>query len=254
MQTQEKHIFAFFWHHENQLPSYSNGDTIRCTDEQLLHRMHTVLRLTHHDECIFFDRTTHCNVRFEEVTKKYSSARVLACTRNTPIAPSITFLLPLLKREALHEAVYGLTEVGCTTIQLITTEKMHVSWQGQKELEKLQKIMIAAAEQAKYYSFGHINPPLPLKEVLKTYNQQDLYKIFLDAEGATSNEILTPMLKLSKSYIVLAGPEGDLTPEEKKYVKEANFNALRLTPTILRAPQAAILATGVLRSLLPVIP
>ena len=248
MRTQDNHIFAFFWHHENQLPSYSSGDTIRCTDEQLLHRMHTVLRLTQQDESIFFDRTMHCNVRFEEVTKKYSSARVLACARNTPIAPSITFLLPLLKREALHEAVYGLTEVGCTTIQLITTAKMHVSWQGQKELEKLQKIMIAAAEQAKYYSFGHINPPLPLKEALKTYNQQDLNKLFLDATG--SSLVSTPILGSNNGYIVLAGPEGDLTPEEKKYVKEANFKAVKLTPTILRAPQAAILATGVLRSLL----
>ena len=44
------------------------------------------------------------------------------------------------------------------------------------------------------------------------------------------------------------GPEGDLTQEEKDYLKQQGFVFCRLTPTVLRARQAVALGLGILRS------
>ena len=46
------------------------------------------------------------------------------------------------------------------------------------------------------------------------------------------------------------GPEGDLTLEEKAYLKQLGFVFCALTPTVLRAQQAVALGLGVLRSYL----
>jgi len=52
----------------------------------------------------------------------------------------------------------------------------------------------------------------------------------------------------------MIGPEGDLTAQEKELLKERGVQFLRLTPTILRAQQAVVVAMGIFRSLLPVHP
>ncbi len=50
--------------------------------------------------------------------------------------------------------------------------------------------------------------------------------------------------------MAVIGPEGDLTKEEKAYLKEQGFLFCALTPTVLRAQQAVALGLGILRSYL----
>src|SRR5690348_1171860 len=94
------------------------GEEIVISDEKVVHRMLTVLRLQTDDECIVFDHKLH--VRF--VIKEFIRKKQIRCVMqsqgmNTILSPRITFLLPVLKRDDFEAALYSLTEVGVTTIQ-----------------------------------------------------------------------------------------------------------------------------------------
>ncbi len=249
MQT-TKHEFALFWQGKKSLVESIRIRTFSIDDTILFHRIITVLRAKKDDEFTLFDQAVYCIVKIIAVEKKCIQVLVLTSHVNNPIKPSVTFLLPLLKRDALHEAMYSLTEVGCTTIQLITTKKIHGSWHQEREIEKLQKIVIAAAEQSKNFNFPEILSPINLETALKQ-SKNDTTKIFFDPTGvscetyfknSTSKEAINP------SYVLLIGPEGDLTQEEKDLVAAAHFTSVKLTQTILRAQQAATLGAGIVRS------
>ena len=48
----------------------------------------------------------------------------------------------------------------------------------------------------------------------------------------------------------MIGPEADLSTEEKNLLLKEYFSFVKLTPTVLRAYQAAGIALGIFRSLL----
>lgn len=50
--------------------------------------------------------------------------------------------------------------------------------------------------------------------------------------------------------MLLVGPEGDLSNEEKNAVHTAGFIMCALTPTILRSVHAAFLGAGIMRSVM----
>lgn len=52
------------------------------------------------------------------------------------------------------------------------------------------------------------------------------------------------------AIIACAGPEGDLTYEEKMQLTEDGFAFCALTPTVLRAQQAIAIGLGAIRSYL----
>lgn len=247
-----KHEFALFWQGKKSLKEQSAHDTCLIDDPILYHRIITVLRLKKDEEITLFDRFVHCRVKIIALERKHIVTTVLHSAQNTIIQPSLTFLLPLLKREALHEAIYSLTEIGCTTIQLITTKKIHGFLSGEKEFEKMQKIVIAAAEQSKNFNFPEILKPISLENALaKGDLQTNAKKIFFDPNGISCNQFLTTLERDALNtthYFLLIGPEGDLTQQEKGIVHAAHFSSIKLTQTILRAQQAALLGAGIIRS------
>ncbi|PKN03448.1 hypothetical protein CVU75_02160, partial [Candidatus Dependentiae bacterium HGW-Dependentiae-1] len=50
--------------------------------------------------------------------------------------------------------------------------------------------------------------------------------------------------------LLLVGPEGDLTEEEKGAISRAGVQFCKLTPTVLRAMQATAVGMGVVRSVI----
>ena len=156
----------------------------------------------------------------------------------------------MLKREAFEEALYSLCELGVTAIQPLTTRKTARSWGDEKELQRAQKILIAAAEQAKQFVVPQMLPVLPLETWVSTLTTTSNYRIFFDAAGQPLSEIVAKLSNNTpQELIMLSGPEGDLANTEKELLKSHNFMFSKLTPTILRAQQAITLGLGVIRSL-----
>lgn len=246
-QYQNKHTFALY------IPNFSeivqtNAQNIIISDSQILHRMIHVLRFTAETECILFDRYIHADAVVESITKKEISFRLDSIVKNKRFEPNIAFYLPILKRQALENALYSLVECGISDIQLVETEKSHRKKINDKEFKRLQNIVIAAAEQSKYFSFPEIQRPISLNDTLENIVQRNGSFIYSDMSGNPVGDVIKSISPPVKNISLMIGPEADLTMDEKKLLKKYNAKLCRLTPTILRAQQAAGLCAGIFRS------
>lgn len=244
----DKHQFALYFA-EFSKKQLTAGQTLTIKDVDLFHRIVNVLRLQPQEQCIFFDEHRHGEVTLQSFDKKNTiTVSIDTIKENSDYKPHISFLLPILKREAFEHALYSLVELGANEIQLITTQKAHRKWGGSKELERLQRIMIAAAEQSKNFALPKIKEPVKLSDALQA-STRDAKKVFFDAEGVHAYTLVQALKESPKNLVLLIGPEGDLTLEEKSILQQNNVEFCRLTPTILRAEQAVIVAMGLVRSL-----
>lgn len=250
--SSEKHVFALIWNNpEYVLSSCKINTTITIVNPDICHRIQTILRLSIHDQIILFDHKDHILVEISSITKKQITGAIQEVAPNTINKPEITCAIPLLKREALEVAMDALTQLGATTIQLIITQKIHRSAFGSKELERLQRVIWAGAEQSKNFSFPLLKPPLTIEAFVKSVEQKETFSIFFDPQGVAAFNLLSKIKKEPYNKIILiVGPEGDLTEQEKKVLIHNNVSFMALTPTILRAEQAAALGLGLMRTLL----
>lgn len=248
----DKHEFALFVASLSSIAQGKDpGDNLIFSDEKLLHRVMNVLRLGVDDPCIFFDRQVQVSATIAGfIGKKQLSVNVRSIQKTTILHPHITFLLPVLKRDDFESALYALAELGVNTIQLIFTQKTVHKWAGVRDTERADKILIAAAEQSKNCAYPELKEPISLDVALKKYGATEV-KIFFDPAGKQLFDVMNTLrTSMAQKIVLLIGPEGDLHREEKKMVQANDFIFCALTPTIVRAVQAAALGAGFVRSLL----
>lgn len=246
-----KHQFALYYKQASGLPV---GTSVTITDKEFLHRLTNILRAHVGDTYILFDQTKYANVLIQSIGKKEISIDVQSIETNTVLKPQITFMLPVLKKDALSEIVYALCEIGVNAIQLINTQKTR-SWGGQKELERLQRVIIAAAEQSKKFAFPDIYTPIALESYFakaskdKQAFRKETFAIIADPNGHAALDVIKDLQDSSPQQLILTvGPESAFTDSELSLLKEKKFHFMKLTPTILRARQAAALLSGIIRS------
>lgn len=235
-----KHEFAVFYPALNQL---KKGCEYHIKEVDAVHRIARVLRLTKGDQFILFERGVRAKVSILDVQKKVVTIQLKSIETINPFEPSITFLLPLLKRDAFEAALYFLTEVGVNHIYPIITAKTNRSWGGPKEQARLNRIIIAAAEQSKNVAFPQLYEPISFDESLTKLSNQN---IFFHPTGHPINEMFSAIQK--DSFTLIIGPEGDLTEPEQKQLKKHDVMSYRLSPTILRAQEAAGVVACMIRS------
>lgn len=243
----QKHEFALY---VPDLSALKTKETIILTDTALITRMTSVLRLTQGETCILFDAQVHIRCTVLKISKKEIVIQVVEKKPNQTVEPHITCLLPLLKRDDLETALYSSVEMGATSVHLVLTEKVQRSWGDAKEFDRLRRIMIAAAEQSKNFALPILHAPQELSAVIETI-EASAAKLFFDIDG----KALVPMMQQlaqqkPQQIIMMVGPEGDLTMQEKKLLTQKGFVSCQLTPTVLRAASAYSLALGILRSCL----
>lgn len=234
------HEFALY---APYIDKQSKGRDYELTDSELVHRISRVLRLNIDDTLFLFNAQEHLIGRIIRITKQMVLIRVIDVFDNTIFAPHITLLLPLLKREALEQAMYAAVELGVNHIQLIITEKVQRSWH-EKEFIRLEHVMIAAAEQSKYFSLPTLAKPVALYDAPLSETS-----LFFDYSGNKFADIITRMQNIDTCTVII-GPEGDLTECEKFYLQQQKVEFVRLTGTVLRAQQAVTVGIGILRSFL----
>lgn len=245
----ETHLFAIHIADCSDLITTTGLRSI--VDKDLFHRVTRVLRLRDGDGCILFDEkiNVHVVLLSVEPKKMICTFDVITITKNSLLQPMITFLLPVLKKDALSTALYSLTEMGVNKIQLVYTAKSRKSFDEKKELQRLQRVVIAAAEQAKHFAYPELLPLQSLTDVLANYAHDKKKCLFFDPDGQSFLSLQQSISK-AKSFVLLIGPEGDLTAQEKKIIAQ-KMTFCALTPTILRASQAAALSVGIIRSTVP---
>lgn len=246
------HQFAFYFEKMDSIRQEKHKDVHHIIDPELVYRIISVLRLERHDRIILFDSRHHLYATIIDAeVKKSVTIQIQEIRENKQLKPTIHWLLPLLKREAFEEALYTLTELGAQTIQPLLTQKTVRFFAGEREMVRSQKILVAAAEQSKQFVIPLLQPIIPLDVWLLKSQHPDSAKIFFDPAGLPLGEVIE-LIKHKKplEIIACAGPEGDLTYEEKAMLNDQGFVFCALTQTVLRAQQALAIGLGSLRSLL----
>jgi len=232
--------------------SLACGSTITINDPESLRRMTSIVRLREGETVQLFNREESIRGLVTVITKKQIELEIDERITLVSLEPSLTILLPTLKKDDCEEALSRLCALGVTSIQLVETEKVQHSWQFQRERDRFERVMIAAAEQSKQLVLPELLAPLSLEDALKNtcpIKDTVCHKIFFDPDGETLLTVIGSLVKKPGMTILFVGPEGDLTDREKEYIKKDGFVFCALTPTILRACEAIALGAGVVRSI-----
>jgi 16S rRNA (uracil1498-N3)-methyltransferase len=239
----DTHIFALYCplFHE-----YQKGSLV-LDDADLVHRITRILRLGIGDTFILFDRSMHGQLTIANITRQSVTSTLHTKHTNKPWQCSITFFLPVLKKEALAAAVYSLVEAGVQDIQLLSTQKIQRKFGGDKERQRLERIILAAAEQSKNFIFPTIKDPMPLPEALALLANTTAY--VGNPSGKPVVNIFKDTHQIPERAALFVGPEGGFTATEWALFEKANIISLQLTPTILRAEMAAFCLAAFFRSI-----
>lgn len=245
------HEFAFYYPTLTLLLDQAIEKELTIQDADLVHRIERVLRLKKAEEFILFDQYNHAKCLLEQfVNRKTIRIRFIDVAPNRPITPELVVWLPLLKRDDLHEAVYSLVELGVNSIRLLITSKVQRAWGGAKEMERLHRICIAAAEQSKNYAFAQLHEPINFEQFI-AQRESATSLLFFDVNGRPFLETLQNLSNQHPSKLeIILGPEADLSSEEKEILRRIPAITSALTPTILRAREAVTVGVGAVRSVL----
>lgn len=248
--TDDQHLFAVYVANLFEKQAIQAGSLIVIADQDVAHRIITVLRMQIGDEVQLFDNKKNYLCTITDIKKaKALTVKIISIASNTRPNLEITAVLPILKKESLEEVIYSLTEIGVTAIQLVITHKSQKQLTD-KELQRLHKMKVAAAEQSKQFAMPAIASPIVLEKFCTQWDGADPALLF-DPSGKPALEVITSLKqqKVQKIFFAL-GPEGGLTNDEIQRLIQRGFISCKLTHTVLRALQAAALGAGLLASLL----
>jgi len=134
--------------------------------------------------------------------------------------------------------VEKLTEIGINQISFISSQNCE---RNKLNFDRLNKKIISAAKQCNSLFLPQLNEITSLDKFLyKTRNNDN--KFFADLES--KNKLKT--YGDNSNSILLIGPEGDFTREEKEKIKGFKFKSITLGDQILRSETAAVVGGYIL--------
>jgi 16S rRNA (uracil1498-N3)-methyltransferase len=153
--------------------------------------------------------------------------------RNTtfeqPTTPIHIAVAPTKNMDRMEWLVEKGTELGCTHFSFIITKRCERS---KVNMERLEKIAVAAMKQSKRLYLPTLEGPLPLTEFLAKYPSGWI----AHCDNTTPRSVFDGT-ELSR---MLIGPEGDFTAEEISQALAANYKPVTLGAARLRTETAAL--------------
>ena len=162
--------------------------------------------------------------------------------------PLITVVQALPKGDRGELAVEIMTEVGIDAIVAWQAERSVARWQGERGKRALGKWRATAREAAKQSRrawIPSVDGPSGLNDVLAVASRAAC-AVVLEASAAIPLSRLA--LPSEGSVVLVVGPEGGISPAERKALGAAGALEARLGPTVLRTSTAGAAAAAVLLS------
>jgi len=195
-----------------------------------------VLRLGEGAELLVFDgQSGEWLARIAEAAKKRLTLRIVRLTREPESIPDVWLAFAPIKRQATDWLIEKATELGVARLVPVITRRTIVE---RVKLERLQSIAIEAAEQCGRTRLPGISELLPLQDFLDHREAARTLYFADESGGEWAPDAFTP-----GPCVILTGPEGGFTEEERTEIRSApNAIPVSLGPRILRAETAALAA------------
>jgi 16S rRNA (uracil1498-N3)-methyltransferase len=195
-----------------------------------------VMRLGEGAELLVFDGSSgEWLGRIEDAGKKRMTLSVERKTREAETIPDVWLAFAPVKRAQTDWLVEKTTELGAARLIPVMTQRTVAE---RVKLERLEAIAIEAAEQCGRTVLPVIAEPVPLARLLAERDPARTLYFADERGGGRAADIFT-----EGPAIILTGPEGGFTDQERVAVRAAeNAAPISLGPRILRAETAALTA------------
>jgi 16S rRNA (uracil1498-N3)-methyltransferase len=194
-----------------------------------------VLRLGAGAELLVFDGISgEWLARIAEAGKKRMALTVERKTREPESIPDLWHAFAPVKRAQTDWLVEKATELGAARLVPVMTQRTVAE---RVRLDRLESIAIEAAEQCGRTRVPQIAAPVPLRRLVE---ELDPARHFYFADE-TGGEPLAAAFEEGPA-VILVGPEGGFTDEERAFVRGSGASPVSLGPRILRAETAALAA------------
>ena len=220
---------------------YSKSLSLNLTDKldkSQSHYVSKVMRLKEKEVFSLFNSSGEWQAKILNITKSIVEFNVTKQLRQKENTKDLWLAFSPIKSNYFNFMIQKATELGVTKFLPIIFERTIVR---KINKERLEKVIIEAAEQSNRITVPSIEDPQKLKSFLN--NDMDL--IFTDLNTANTKIDLTKLT--NKPTCVIIGPEGELSEEEREKILKFNgVQPIKINENILRSETAVISALSII--------
>ena len=220
---------------------YSKSLSLNLTDKlnkSQSHYVSKVMRLKEKEVFSLFNNSGEWQAKIINITKSIVEFNVTKQLRHKENTKDLWLAFSPIKSNYFNFMIQKATELGVTKFLPIIFERTIVR---KINKERLEKIIIEAAEQSNRLTVPSIEDPQKLKSFLN--NDMDL--IFTDLNTANTKIDLTKLT--IKPTCVIIGPEGDFSEQEREEILKFNgVQSVKINENILRSETAVISALSII--------
>ncbi|MFN7085170.1 MAG: 16S rRNA (uracil(1498)-N(3))-methyltransferase [Burkholderiales bacterium] len=215
------------------------------------HHVTHVLRLQPGDAVTLFDgRGTERDAVIARIAKSgvtLNAGEPRRVDREPPLA--VTLAQGISSGERMDYTVQKAVELGVARIQPLATSRSVVRLDAERAAKRVahwQAVAVAACEQCGRNSVPQVLPVAGFAEWLARQREAAPLRVLLAPEAQTT---LHDLPRPAGAVMLLAGPEGGLSPQERQDAQGAGFTPVRLGPRVLRTETAALAALSAMLTL-----
>ena len=220
---------------------YSKSLSLNLTDKldkSQSHYVSKVMRLKEKEVFSLFNNSGEWEAKILNITKSIVKFNVMKQLRQKENTKELWLAFSPIKSNYFNFMIQKATELGVTKFLPIIFERTIVR---KVNKERLEKVIIEAAEQSNRITVPSIEVPQKLKSFLN--NDMDL--IFTDLNTANTKINLTKLT--NKPTCVIIGPEGDFSEQEREEILKFNgVQSVKINENILRSETAVISALSII--------
>ena len=220
---------------------YSKSLSLNLTDKldkSQSHYVSKVMRLKEKEVFSLFNSSGEWQAKILNITKSIVEINVTKQLRQKENTKDLWLAFSPIKSNYFNFMIQKATELGVTKFLPIIFERTIVR---KINKERLEKVVIEAAEQSNRITVPIIEEPQKLKNFLS--NDMDL--IFTDLNTANTKIDLKKLT--TKPTCVIIGPEGDFSEQEREEILRFNgVQPIKINENILRSETAVISALSII--------
>ena len=207
-------------------------------DKSQSHYLCKVMRIKENEVFSLFNNGGEWEAKILKISKSIVEFNVTKQLRQKENLKELWLAFSPIKSNYFNFMMQKATELGVTKFLPIIFDRTIVR---KINKERLEKVIIEAAEQSNRINVPKIEEPQKLKNFLS--NDMDL--IFTDLN--TSNTKIDLKKLTTKPTCVIIGPEGDFSEEEReKILKFKGVQPIKINENILRSETAVISALSII--------
>ena len=208
-------------------------------DKSQSHYVNKVMRVKENEVFSLFNSSGEWEAKILNISKNIVEFNITKQLRQKETTKELWLAFSPIKSNYFNFMIQKATELGVTKFLPIVFDRTIVR---KINKERLEKVIIEAAEQSNRINVPSIEEPQSLNSFLKN-SKMDL--IFTDLN--TSNTKIDLNQLTSNPTCVIIGPEGDFSEVERQEILKFNgVQAIKINENILRSETAVISAISII--------